>query len=679
MGRFKRVDGASDFAHTAGMKTSVALRPFWTSIGLVGASLVVLGMASRRMPSCEETTVRMLREVRRAIRERTLDSDLQRYLAYVGSRMDASAGTNTFSDKNGACRLGWVDRLIRDPLQAPLEAERFSRQMQEAFGQQTGAIGKAVVLALEKLDSVPIRSDWRSARSSRLELKDLSTALARIQEAWERVWTGMAEEERSKFCERLVQQALGDNVLGHRFADAREGRAVAEYLERLERRSFALAAREAAALTDRFIEGHFNSWLDWWMDRPATGQVEGVEGPVLAAWETPQGLVVIGGVGPNIYRLDENFSLAVILDLGGDDRYEEGTVGPHRSILLVYDRSGDDVYNGIRTGIQGSAIGGVSLLIDGGGNDTYEAADLAQGSVLAGIGILVDVGGNDRYRADRRAQGHAVGGIGLLLDRTGDDVYHGAMLVQGVGGPWGIGILADNCGNDRYFAGGKYPGGYDDSPGFGGWSQGVGVGPRGAANGGIGLLLEGAGDDVYEYDYFSHGGGYWFAAGIARDFGGNDQRRGSGTNNWDGTPRTVKPFVRWGPAYGCHYAVGFLFDDQGNDFYRGTTAGPCFSWDLALAVLCDAEGDDEYIGSGLGQAAQGGIVMLFDGAGSDRYRGGRQTGWADPSVAYHPELATNANFTFLFDRGDGPNVWEGMATNGNRHLRGWAGGVLEEL
>ena len=43
----------------------------------------------------------------------------------------------------------------------------------------------------------------------------------------------------------------------------------------------------------------------------------------------------------------------------------------------------------------------------------------------------------------------------------------------------------------------------------------------------IEVLLDGGGDDTYEFDYISHGGGYWFAAGFARDFGGNDQRLGA--------------------------------------------------------------------------------------------------------------------------------------------------------
>ena len=648
---------------------------------LLGASLLLtLGMAvARRQPSAEEATALMERRVRTAIRERRLAADLERYLTYLNGRLDASAGTNTFSDKTGNCRLPWVDRILRNPLEAPAEAERFSRKIYGTLARPAGALEATLPLLMRPMGVSMTPPDRRKRKPiAGWEFTLWTSAVHRIATAWADAWAGIPEPERNAFLGRLVEQALGTNELGHRFASVTEGRAVCDRLEQLDLNALGGAAADTVFLADRILEGDFDAWFDELRTLSPTGQVEGVEGPVLACWEMPFGLMVVGGPGPNRYRLDDNRALAVILDLDGDDRYEEGTLGGDRPILIIVDVRGNDLYRGIKTGVQGGAVGGVSLLVDRAGDDRYEAADLAQGSALAGIGILVDQTGNDIYRADRRAQGQAVGGIGVLLDCSGDDHYHGAMLVQGVGGPLGLGLLADRRGNDRYWAGGKYPGGYDDSPGFGGWSQGVGVGPRGVANGGIGLLLDGEGDDEYEYDYFSHGGGYWFAVGIARDFAGHDRRKGSGTIVWDGSPRTVRPFVRWGPAYGCHYAAGFVFDDGGDDLYIGTTAGPCFAWDLAVAVLCDASGDDEYQGHNLGCAAQGGMAMLWDGAGRDHYRdfGSRRIGWADPIIAYHPDLATNANFTFVFDEGGAEDVWESGISNRSSHVRGWAGGVL---
>ena len=308
------------------------------------------------------------------------------------------------------------------------------------------------------------------------------------------------------------------------------------------------------------------------------------------------------------------------------------------------------------------------------GDDTFEAVDIAQGSALGGVGILVNGRGNDQYTARCRVQGQAVGGFGLLLDRGGEDRYRAALLSQGVGGPIGFGVLADRDGEDHYYAGGLYSGGYNDTPGYGGWSQGVGVGPRGSANGGIGVLLDGGGDDVYEYDYFSHGGGYWFAAGFARDFGGNDQRIGSTRTKFDGSPREVKPFVRWGLGYGCHYALGFLIDDSGDDTYVGTTASVAFSWDVAVGALLDLDGNDHYKASSAANAANAGLAVLLDSTGDDRYQA-RRLGYANPKVNYHPIEKAGGNFSMLLDRGGEDDFGE-IASNGQEAVHGWEGGFF---
>ena len=74
--------------------------------------------------------------------------------------------------------------------------------------------------------------------------------------------------------------------------------------------------------------------------------------------------------------------------------------------------------------ISGS-VGGVGVLWDAAGNDTYEADSMAQGSGWDGIGVLVDDAGNDRYLSTTYSQGSSgPAGFGLLLDRAGDDVYH---------------------------------------------------------------------------------------------------------------------------------------------------------------------------------------------------------------------------------------------------------------
>ncbi len=172
-------------------------------------------------------------------------------------------------------------------------------------------------------------------------------------------------------------------------------------------------------------------------------KVEGAEGRILRKIPTPGGNIVIGGRGKNIYHLEKMKDTAVVIDLGGDDVYLEGTTSLERPVMILIDLAGNDRYEGNLPGIQGGAVLGVSMLVDVEGDDTYVAQDVAQGSALGGVGILVDMAGNDRYLGLRRVQGSALGGLGILLDRSGNDDYHAAMWAQGFGGPLGFGVLDD--------------------------------------------------------------------------------------------------------------------------------------------------------------------------------------------------------------------------------------------
>ncbi len=197
------------------------------------------------------------------------------------------------------------------------------------------------------------------------------------------------------------------------------------------------------------------------------------------------------------------------------------------------------------------------------------------------------------------------------------------------------------------------------------------------ADGGIGVILDGAGDDVYEYDYISHGGGYWLGLGFARDFAGNDRRYGGTRKAYNGGPRTEPMFQRFSCGFGCHYSMGFWFDDGGDDTYGGTIMGLGFGWDASMGVLCDMGGNDRYEATGggtQGNGAQASVGILFDYGGDDVYLGVNQ-GYASPSITYHPPAQCGGNFSFLIDYGGNNNFGCG-AENHTILQRGTRGGFL---
>jgi hypothetical protein len=343
---------------------------------------------------------------------------------------------------------------------------------------------------------------------------------------------------------------------------------------------------------------------------------------------TEWGWIIVGGTGDNIYSRDA----AMIVDLGGDDLYLNNCGSPVTSVDngerrqvsrvgLIIDMAGDDRYIGNRLGSIGSGVAGVGMVVDLSGDDLYQGAQMCQGSAFCGVGILRDDEGDDQYLAQTTAQGCAFYGAGLLLDARGNDLFSSTLLSQAFGGPRGYGVLLDREGDDYFVADLVAPSSYGTKNVFQGWSQGMGSGLRGASSGGIGLLVDAAGNDEYQAGNFSQGTGYFFGLGMLVDRGGDDLFRGS----------------RYVQGTAAHQAVGVLIDESGNDVYSAEpAAAQGAGWDAAVGILEDRGGDDQYTAGDLAQgaAAMNGFGVLFDWSGNDTYQarsgqghGGSTTYW----------------------------------------------------
>ena len=311
----------------------------------------------------------------------------------------------------------------------------------------------------------------------------------------------------------------------------------------------------------------------------------------LSAW----GAIAFGTTGDDVYKAG---TAAVIIDPGGNDRYDLAPVPPGR-LRVIIDLAGDDSYVGSDPAFLAAAI-----LIDRAGNDSYDSPASGQAATIAGLSLLVDGDGDDAYSAVHLAQGAAVSGMAVLVDGAGVDRYRVATYGQGYGGPLGVGVLWDTAGNDTYDGVGLVD--TKDGRGRLSWTQGVGRGLRLGVGGGIGLLLDDAGDDRYAAELFAQGSGYYFGLGMVRDGAGDDQYRAR----------------RYAQGAGVHQAVGILDDKSGNDTYEtsiGVSQG--LGLDTAVGVLRDRQGDDTYSAKTLAQGAgtARGIGILVEGGGRDRF------------------------------------------------------------
>ena len=336
-------------------------------------------------------------------------------------------------------------------------------------------------------------------------------------------------------------------------------------------------------------------------------------------WETPWGWIRIRGGGDD--RVDGTDSL-LIVDLGGNDTYTGNVAAStaERPIGLLLDIAGDDVYTSDGPA-QGAGLCGVGVLLDAAGDDKYAAERYAQGVGQFGFGLLADFAGDDTYSVKYSGQGCGYFGVGLLFDVAGDDRYNIYCDGQGLGGVAGVGVLADRTGDDKYTAERKNsitgrPSYH--SPGLDvGVSnvQGCGMGRRGDGSdghswaGGLGALLDGAGDDVYTAGNWSMGTGYWFGIGVLHDRGGDDQYHG----------------CVYSQGTGAHFCIGVLVDEAGDDQHlaeENSNSSLAWAHDFTIGILLDVAGDDLYsVGTGgLAYSINRSIAMLLDLGGNDVYK-----------------------------------------------------------
>jgi hypothetical protein len=309
----------------------------------------------------------------------------------------------------------------------------------------------------------------------------------------------------------------------------------------------------------------------------------------------------IGGTGDDHYSGDLKF----ILDFGGNDLYDLSYDPQNPHPVIIIDLSGNDTYRGQTDFVIGSGCMSVGLLLDYGGNDQYLGKSFSLGSGFFGFGLLYDAAGDDLYSGDTHVQGAGTFGIGLLIDEAGRDRYDAAAYAQGFGFVQGAGMIYESGGNDSYNAGGKYKDALRYEDRYLSMSQGFAYGIRPQFSGGIGAIVDLAGNDYYTADIFAQGCAYWWGVGIIVDSSGNDNYQE----------------YQYGQGCATHMALGALIDDYGNDVYFGKGLMQGCGHDYSCGLLLDRHGDDTYTAYDLSQGAgsANGAGLLIDNEGDDRY------------------------------------------------------------
>lgn len=344
-------------------------------------------------------------------------------------------------------------------------------------------------------------------------------------------------------------------------------------------------------------------------------------------------VLCIGGTGNNTYTTD----LGLLVDLGGDDLYRNSAGGafPLGNLLAAsvnIDVAGNDRYEAVSpmasgaASVQGGSNYGIGVLVDQAGNDSYSVTTVCnacltgvtaagQGFTALGVGLMADLAGDDSYLLDAvggrgaTASGQGYGGLGLAvaLDYGGGadrHTLHASSCWACMSRTEGFGFARVGGAAISYDDGGK------DT---------------------FSLLAETAPlspddpDSIYQpyISALSYGMGYGDDGGAAVHITGPGDTVRSGVADTASAHAGTVSVLGFGFADSSG-SFGAVQDAGGNDSYvmtarsRTATSSQIDDSCGCDGVVSDAIGNWASV-AGLGSTALGGIAVLRDMAGDDRY------------------------------------------------------------
>jgi PDZ domain-containing protein len=262
------------------------------------------------------------------------------------------------------------------------------------------------------------------------------------------------------------------------------------------------------------------------------------------------------------------------------------------------------------------------VIIGGPGPNSY-ALDAA---------VIIDTGGDDTYTC-RTGAADKDTPISVLIDFKGNDQYSSTNDISMGSGNLGTGILIDMEGDDLYtgmrFSQGSGLLGTGILIDYNGNDQYEGQECcQGVALWGCGILLDYTGNDSYSSALYSQGVGMTKGNGILWDGLGSDTYRALGKHPSSYGTNGIFEGLSQGFGVGFrNYAsggIGMLIDSSGRNKFRAGNYSQGCGYYFGLGILkSSGKEDDIYIGSryGQGASAHSAAGILIDKGGNDKYTG----------------------------------------------------------
>jgi len=549
---------------------------------------------------------------------------LKQALAYLNLTEEDLSYNKDWAERD-PFRLRTVDRLMARPLSVPPFADSLRAEIARSPGNPTSALFLGFSLldaGLFPKDTLDMRKRFAKAKGNK---KGWEAGLAYLKSAWDE-----AESHRQKAFSLLSRPQI-DTLLYYALSLwADEGDTLLDTLRGCLLREFGVPADTSwCDDSSRILE--LAALVDWReLGLAALAFSMGVNEVLTFAGSMPEGSYSLGqwrilvrGEGDDVHPAETTALYHLIIDKGGADTYygrPGGAIGfLGKPLSGIIDLSGEDAYLATSFVSFGAGLMGLGALVDLSGNDLYRATHYTTGSGLFGAGFLLDEAGNDLYYGGFFAQSAAMFGVSYLHEGGGDDVMRAFSCAQAFSSVKGCAILDEAGGDDVYYAGGEYLHKPLLANNYRAFAQGYSIGIRPRASGGVSVLLDRDGNDLYQGEVYAQGCSYWYSLGVLLDLSGDD----------------FYSAVQYAQGSGIHLSVGILGDYSGSDHYY-SRYGPSQAegHDLAVGWLVDKRGNDCYqVSGGLGIGLTNSVGIFVDSGGDDTYSTREDMGMGDANRA----------------------------------------------
>ena len=190
-------------------------------------------------------------EIMAGLVKRHTTDNFARFHNYTAMKLNTTSGRWTGSELTGNCRLSWYEHLMRNHLDAPTEAEKFTRELHKAALGNHEGFAELLAIAAKKMDMAERKPrTFVKVESPEQALDIFKQSIADAEVAYAAALAPLTKSQIQELQSYIYPVLVSQNQVGHTLSDRGTGRRLTDLMETMDRNSLFAAADALVPITD---------------------------------------------------------------------------------------------------------------------------------------------------------------------------------------------------------------------------------------------------------------------------------------------------------------------------------------------------------------------------------------------------------------------------------------------